>query len=51
MNISEKFQNESGDIDRPQLMDDLEQYIDVGDDLSMLEGMKNELDARIEGDE
>lgn len=49
--VPDKFQNDAGEVDRPQLMDDLEQYLDVGDDRSMLEGMKKEIDARIGGDE
>lgn len=49
MNVPEEFQNEDGEIDRPQLMDDLEQYLDSEDDAEMLLGMSAELNRRAVG--
>lgn len=41
------YKDEDGNVDRHQLMDDLEQYVDIEDDVEMLEAMISEVKKRV----
>lgn len=47
LKIPEQYQNEDGNLDREQLMDDLDIHSDFENDIYMLQAMLNELEARV----